>query len=188
MTAFGALLLMGSPAVGAPPPQGGFGVGGDVDGLYPGAETTVQATVVNPQSFTIQVTSVGVTALDASPQCPGALLSFREEAATVDIPAGGTGTVPVIVRVDAGLPDACQGATWPLSFIGTAVSSAGGSPTSSPNADGSGSGTRGGGLALTGADLAGLAAVGAGLVAVGVTARRVSRRRRRGAALASERG
>jgi len=174
--------------MGASTPQGGFGVGGDVNGLYPGAEATVQATVVNPQSFTIQVTSVGVTALDASPQCPGSLLSFGDQPATVDIPASGTGTVLLTVQVDPGMPDACQGATWPLSFVGTAVSSAGGSPASSPNSDGSGSGTRAGGLALTGADMMGLAAIGAGLVAAGVTARHVSRRRRRGAALASERG
>jgi hypothetical protein len=171
VAAAGALFFLGATATaGAQTPDpDGFAVAGTVDGLYPGVQTTVHATVTNPQTFTISVTSVGVTSLDASPQCPGSLLEFGDETTAVDVAPGATATVPVAVSLDAGAPDACQGATWPLEFVGTA---AGDGPAA-------GSGSGGGSLALTGTNVFGLALAGLVLVAAGIGARLTAHRQRK---------
>ncbi len=180
MAAVGALCFIGPSAAVWAPTQEGFGLSGDVDGLYPGVETTVQATVTNPHAFAIKVTSVSVASLDASPQCPGSLLAVGDLTSTVDIPAGQTGIVPLTVRLDPLTPNACQGATWPLEFSGTAVETGSGGEAapapSGPSASGQ-SGGGGRGLPLTGANAVGLTAIGAALLAAGVAARVAARRR-----------
>jgi hypothetical protein len=67
-----------------------------------------------------------VTVLDASPACPASVLEISDSQASVVVAPGGTATVPLDVRMSRGASDACQGATWPLEFTGTAV----GTPTS----------------------------------------------------------
>jgi hypothetical protein len=99
----------------------GFVITGQVDGLYPGAEMTLEAGVTNPYPFSIRVTSVGVTVRDAGPACPASMIEVRDSRAEVDIPANATGTVPLAIRMDVTAPDACQGATWTLIFAGTAL-------------------------------------------------------------------
>lgn len=120
-----SLVLVGlsAPPVAA---QDGYTIVGEVDGLFPGADTTLDARVTNPHPFTIRVVSTNVTVLDANPACPASMLEIGDSRATFDVPPGGTGTVPMAVRMSLGAPDACQGATWPLEFTGTAV----GTPTS----------------------------------------------------------
>jgi LPXTG-motif cell wall-anchored protein len=99
----------------------GFAITGQVDGLYPGADMTLDARVTNPYPFPIRVMSVGATVRDAGPACPASLIEIRESHAQVDIPRNATGTVPLAVRMDSSAPDACQGATWTLIFAGTAL-------------------------------------------------------------------
>jgi len=117
------LVALSAPSVHA---QDGFEIAGEVDGLYPGAEATLEARVTNPHPFAILVTSTTASALDANPACPASMIEIGDLVAAVVIPPGGTGSVPLDVRMSAGAPDACQGATWPLEFTGTAV----GTPTS----------------------------------------------------------
>jgi hypothetical protein len=116
-----ALLLEAAmaPSVHA---QDGFSIAGEVDGLYPGAEATLEARVTNPHPFTIRVISTSATVFDASPSCPASMLDIGDSETSVDVPPRGTGTVPLEVRMSLSAPDACQGATWPLEFSGTAVS------------------------------------------------------------------
>lgn len=99
----------------------GFAITGQVDGLYPGADMTLDARVTNPYPFPIRVTSVGVTVQDAGPACPAWVIEVRDSRAEVDIPPNATGTVPLSIRMDPTAPDACQGATWRLKFAGTAL-------------------------------------------------------------------
>ena len=99
----------------------GFAITGQVDGLYPGADMTLDARVTNPYQFPIRVTSVGVTVQDAGPACPAWVIEVRDSHAEVDIPPNATGTVPLSIRMDPTAPDACQGATWRLRFAGTAL-------------------------------------------------------------------
>jgi hypothetical protein len=52
------------------------------------------------------------------------MLEVGDSQETAEVPALGTGTVPLDVRMSMSAPDACQGATWPLEFAGTAVGTA----------------------------------------------------------------
>jgi hypothetical protein len=157
-----AVVLIGlsAPSVHA---QGGFEIAGEVDGLFPGADMTLDAEVTNPYPFAIRVISTTVTVLDASPACPASMLEIGDSHATVEVPPGGTGTVPLDVRMSLNAPDACQGATWPLEFTGTAVGTAtSGLPGTS---------------VIDPRDLAALVVIGAAMLAAGIVA--ISRDRRR---------
>jgi hypothetical protein len=101
--------------------QDEFQIGGEVEGLYPGAAATLEATVTNPHPFAIRVTNAGATVLDAGTGCPASMLQVDDAEPDVVIPAHSTGTVSLRVRMSRSAPDACQGATWPLRFTGTAV-------------------------------------------------------------------
>jgi hypothetical protein len=98
-----------------------FEISGEIDGLYPGAEATLTARVVNPYPFPIRVVTTRATVLDARDGCPASLLEVRDARTSAEIPAHGSGTVPLHVTLDRAAPDACQGATWPLVFSGTAL-------------------------------------------------------------------
>jgi hypothetical protein len=111
------LIVPGTPVRGVQ----GFAITGQVDGLYPGADMTLDALVTNPYPFPIRVTSVGVTVHGASPACPASMIEIRDSRAEVDIPRNTTGTVPLEISMDPTAPDTCQGATWTLTFAGTAV-------------------------------------------------------------------
>lgn len=148
-----------------------FEITGEVGGLYPGAEMTLEARVSNPYPFPINVTSVETTVVDASPGCPASMLEIRGSDQEVEIPPGATRMVPLDVRMDRGAPDACQGATWPLEFTGTATGAepgTGASPAHPP-----------GDFAFTGANLALLFAVIVSLATAGFLAIHHGRRRGR---------
>lgn len=115
-----ALLLVGlsAPSVHA---EDTFELAGEVGGLYPGVNTTLDVEVTNPYRFAIRVISTTVTVLDARPACPASMLEIGDSQAPVEVPPGGVATVPLAVHMSADAPDACQGATWPLEFTGTAV-------------------------------------------------------------------
>jgi hypothetical protein len=155
-----ALILVGLGAQSVHA-QGGFVIAGEVDGLFPGAETTLDARLTNPHPFPIRVISTSAIVLDASPGCPASMLQIGDSQMTVVVPAGGTGTVPLHVRMSRSAPDECQGATWPLEFTGTAVGTA---PTAQPDTsiDDPGPSTR------DPRSLAALFAVGAALTLAGL--------------------
>ena len=159
----GTLLLVAptAPSVGA---QNGYTISGQVEGLFPGADATLDARVTNPHPVTIRVISTGVTVLDANPTCPASMLDVGGSGATFDVPPGGTMTVPLAVRMSRSAPDACQGATWPLEFTGTAVGTAT-------------SGLPGTSMIVVGGTAA-LAIVGAALLAGGLVVAANSRRHR----------
>lgn len=117
-----ALILVGVSASSAHA-QDGFAIAGEVDGLFPGADVTLDAQVTNPHPFAILVIAASATVLDATAGCPASMLEIGASQATVEVPAGGTGVVPLEVRMSLGAPDACQGVTWPLEFSGTAIGS-----------------------------------------------------------------
>ena len=162
-----ALVLMG-PAAASEHDE--FRITGEIDGLYPGAEATLRARVTNPMPLTIRVTSVDVTVQDASPDCPARMLEVEGPRGTTDVPPGGTGTVPLDVRMDRSATDACQGVTWRLGFVATAVEV--------EEASGAPAGPSGpGGLALTGGSLVLLLVLAASLAVAGFLALREGRRR-----------
>lgn len=169
-------LLGRATASHAQEPQDRFRIAGEVDGLYPGAELTLEARVTNPYRFPIVVTTLGATVGEAAPGCPASMLEVRTSDVEVEVPAGAVRSVPLRVRMDRGAPDACQGVTWPLQFRGTATetetaAAAPGSGDAGPDA-----------FAYTGLDLLVLIVTAVSLAAAGVVALHQARRRRREAA------
>jgi hypothetical protein len=136
--------------------EDGFEIAGEVVGLYPGAHATLDAQVTNPHPFAIRVITTTVTVLDAGPACPASMLEIGDSQASVEIPPRETGTVPLDVRMSRGAPNACQGATWPLQFTGTAV--------------GTGSSGLPGTSMIDPRSLSALVTIGAALLAIGIVA------------------
>ena len=98
-----------------------FVVSGHVTGLRPGGTKALNLTVRNPNSVAIRVTSLTVGAAQAAPGCSASRLELPAWAGSLPIPKRGTASLTVHVQLKPGAPDACQGATWPLTYGGTAV-------------------------------------------------------------------
>ena len=119
-------------------PKGSFNITGQAQGLYPGAVIALPLTLSNPQSFGIRVTQLTVAV-----QAPGSAAGCTAGAVEVGVIANGQFTArnPIPVSVTLGKngtaslpstvqlhmvaspPDACQGATFALSYSGSAVKS-----------------------------------------------------------------
>ena len=184
-TGMATVLLLVGPTRAATSPAGAQGavarddfvIAGEVDGLYPGIQTTLATNVTNPQAFTIRVVSVDVTVDDANAGCSGAWLHFGRLAGPVDVLPGTMAAVPVPLEMDFAAPEACREASWPLTFVATAVDAdtdatatnpkTGDRPPPGPNA-----------LAPTGLDVAPLVAIAVLLIAVGIVLQRHARRSR----------
>lgn len=100
---------------------GRFGISGSVTGLYPGASMPLVLTVSNHQEFTIVVTSITTSVGSPNPACASANLTVTQFIGDLSVPAKGTSNVAVTVTLTHAAPDACQGAVFPLQYIGTAV-------------------------------------------------------------------
>jgi LPXTG-motif cell wall-anchored protein len=137
-------------------------------GLFPDADVTVPVTVHNPMAYDLAVHTADVQVGNASTGCAAGYLEASSFSGDVVAPAHGDATVPIRMHMLASAPDACQGATFPLSFT------ASGSPLGvQPSGDS-------GGFAFTGTDSWITTLVGAGALASGVVFL-VARRRRPGA-------
>jgi hypothetical protein len=95
-----------------------FRIAGSVGGLYPGFTKALVLTVTNPQFFRIVVTSITTTAKGASSTCLASNLSVKAFSGQLSVPARGSAKVSVPASLAQGAPDACIGATFPLSFHG----------------------------------------------------------------------
>jgi len=98
-----------------------FIVTGQVTSLDPGVNRSLVLTVRNPNNFAIRVTSVTVAASAASSSCPAGALTLPSWTGSLLVPKDGTTTLTLQLLLKATAPDACQGATWPLTYGGTAV-------------------------------------------------------------------
>ena len=88
----------------------------DYTGLYPNADVSVPVTVHNPEAYRLAVHTADVRVGDASPACSAANLEASSYSGDVIAPAHGDTTIPIRMHMLASAPDACQGATFPLSF------------------------------------------------------------------------
>jgi hypothetical protein len=101
-----------------------FTLSAQVSGLYPNATLMAGVRVDNPQSYAISVRTASVTVGDANAGCTSANLTTSPFGGAVDVAANGSGTVPIRLHMLTSAPDACQGASFPLSFEATAVAGA----------------------------------------------------------------
>ena len=120
-TAVASALLRDPVARGA---DASFSIKGSVRNLYPGKRAPLRLTVKNPNGRPITVTSIRVrVASDASR--PGCVASDLVRATSLDaalrVPADSSKRVALEIELLPSAPDACQGAVFPLRFVGKAV-------------------------------------------------------------------
>jgi hypothetical protein len=124
---------VGSP-VKEPAKDGGghtFTMAGGVTGLVPGRWAILPVLVGNPNSQSIKVLTIAVTARNASAACPAATNlavvgydSTRPGATVHIVPGRGTATVPLqiqLVEAPNRNQNACKGVSFALSYTGTAM-------------------------------------------------------------------
>ena len=95
----------------------GIRITGSVEGLNPGVPATLSAKVKNNSGRTVKVKSLRVTVGDAGPACPRNLLTVQKaKTKKKALKPRKTHTMPMTITLSAGVPDACQGAKFPLQF------------------------------------------------------------------------
>lgn len=102
------------------PIRPGFSISGYAAGLVPGAHGSLRLKVHNPHRFDIRVTSIE-TRVGASATCPASNLSVRRFSGHKKVRARHSRYVRVRIAMAASAPDACQRATFPLTYKGRAV-------------------------------------------------------------------
>jgi hypothetical protein len=118
-----ATALLAKPGSGGPRPDKGkhnFTITGDVAGLVPLVEGTIEVTVTNKERFDIVVDTIEVSVGDASTDCGREYLVIGTAPLPVIIPARSDSTLVVAARLALDVPDACQRMVWPLTYTGTA--------------------------------------------------------------------
>jgi hypothetical protein len=98
-----------------------FGITGGVSGLYPCDVAQLPRTVTNRKPFPISVTSISTSVAQASPGCLAGYLSVSAFTGHLTVPATGNATATVTATLSHAAPDACQGATFALTYTGQAV-------------------------------------------------------------------
>jgi len=94
---------------------------GDVEGLHPGVDAVLELTITNPYRFDVQVRDLDVVVTDASPDCSASALVVEPAPTGLVIAGRGEGNVTVPIAMPRSVPDACQGAVFPLSYTATAI-------------------------------------------------------------------
>jgi hypothetical protein len=77
-------------------------------------------TVTNPEHFPIEVTSLTVTVLDATPLCKATNIQVSPFSGPLVVPGNGSATTHLTIQLAHSAPDACQGVVFPLSYSGIA--------------------------------------------------------------------
>jgi hypothetical protein len=77
--------------------------------------------VQNPSALAIRVTSITVTPLAASRTCAASNLTSLGFSGSLRVAARSSAQVTVNVQMRTTAPDACQKATFPLQYRGSAV-------------------------------------------------------------------
>jgi hypothetical protein len=95
-----------------------FQVLGRVQGLYPGARRELPLMVVNRTGNPMRVTAIRVRVGDANAGCASATLVPTSFRGSMRVPAGSIRRLRLPIRMRVSAPDACQGASYPLAFIG----------------------------------------------------------------------
>lgn len=117
------MALAARPSDDAPPRPSHveLAISGEVDGLYPGGGVALDVTLTNPYRFDLRVRSLEVDVSDASPACPASVLVVGPVPSGQRIPGRGATAVDVPIAMLDTAPDACQGATFALSYTATAT-------------------------------------------------------------------
>jgi hypothetical protein len=117
-----ASLFVGAIAVQARPPHHQpefFSISGDVDGLYPGVDTTLQLTITRIRKVKVVVRSIDVQSVGVDRAgCPVSAVSSPGWEGRERLLNRRTVTIDVPISMSYSAPDACQGATFALHYEG----------------------------------------------------------------------
>jgi hypothetical protein len=97
-----------------------FVVSGDVTDLAPGVTRPLQLRLTNPNDDGIAVQTLQVTVADSPTGCSGGSLQVGPFAGPLFVPGGGEARVSLPVTMATSAGTACQGATFPLTYGGSA--------------------------------------------------------------------
>jgi len=98
-----------------------FVVSGDVNGLAPGVTRPLQLRLGNPNGADIAVQSLQVTVGDSGAGCGGDALHVGPFSGPVLVPGHGEAQISLPVTMAGSASSTCQGATFPLTYGGSAV-------------------------------------------------------------------
>jgi hypothetical protein len=101
-----------------------FSIDGSARNLYPGKQMPLRLTITNPNRRPIEVTSIGVRVGSdvAKPGCPPSdFVRATSLRSAFRVPARSKKRVALKIVLLPSAPDACQGAIFPLRFVGRAV-------------------------------------------------------------------
>jgi hypothetical protein len=97
-----------------------FSITGHVNGLLPGQPTKLPVRIRNPWSWAIRVTSVTVHVDASGRPCPVGNARIHGFKGSFVVTPRSTRELLLSAGIRAGAPAACQGATFALTFRGTA--------------------------------------------------------------------
>ena len=100
--------------------EGEFHVLGRVQGLYPGAGRGLRLMVVNRTEDRMRVTAIRARVGDANAGCESTTLVPTSFRGSMWVPASSIKRLRLPIRMRVSAPDACQGARYPVAFIGRA--------------------------------------------------------------------
>jgi hypothetical protein len=121
-----------TPSPAAKDSKKDFTIAGSLADLAPGVSKQLVLTITNPNNFTIQVTSLTVSANDPSSACTGTNIVLgsgtqasnqtKEFTTAVSVTGnGGQNTYNVPVKLSAQAPMACADKRWVLTYTGSAT-------------------------------------------------------------------
>jgi hypothetical protein len=97
-----------------------FSITGNIDGLVPGKRATLPVRVRNPWSWAIRVTSLKVRVHASGRACPVRNVRIARFSGSFLVRAHSTRVRPLGASLSQAAPAVCQGATFALTFRGTA--------------------------------------------------------------------
>ena len=103
------------------PAASSFVVSGDVTDLAPGVTRPLRLRLTNPNPSDISVEAVQVTVGDSSTGCSGGTLRVATLPGPVFVPRLGEAGVTLGITMSASASSICEGATFPLTYGGSAV-------------------------------------------------------------------
>jgi len=118
-----ATTVLGSQLVKAPngTDAKSFVVSGDVDGLGPGVSRPLQLRLGNPGPGDIFVRAITVAVGDSPTGCAGSNVRVAPLGAPIFVPGRGAAQATLDVTMLGSAPGACEGATFRLTYGGSAV-------------------------------------------------------------------
>jgi hypothetical protein len=95
-----------------------FRISGNVQGLYPGADSPLDLVIANKLSKPILVTSIDTTVSSASRSCPASDVTVTSFVGRLPVAGHRKSTLRVEVAMAHSAPNGCQGVRFTFTYVG----------------------------------------------------------------------